>query len=408
MHAKLTKAFVAKAKAEAGNERSIWWDEDMKSFGLMVTADGHRSYIVQYRAHGRSRRYTIKANQSLAKARKQAKSVLGSVAEGRDPVVEKRKKKADEANTLKSIAEEYLRREEKKKQLRSLGERRRIFNRYIFPKLGSRQIDSIRRSEIVHLLDRIEDDSGASMADHVLAVLRRLMTWHASRSDDFRSPITRGMAKTKPKEQARERVLSDDELRSIWKAAETFEGPYGYLVRLILLTATRLREAANMRRQEVRGSEWLIPAARHKSKSEFLLPLSKDAQTVLAEIPAIGHRGWVFTTDGERPIAGFSKFKRQFDEHVLSERIKQNADAKPFARWTTHDLRRTARSLMSRAGVSPDHAERALGHVIGGVRATYDRHAFEAEKAAAFGALATLVAHILEPPDANVVHLRAR
>jgi hypothetical protein len=57
----------------------------------------------------------------------------------------------------------------------------------------------------------------------------------------------------------------------------------------------------------------------------------------------------VFTTDGERPVAGFSKFKRQFDEHVLSKRIEQDADAKPFARWTTHDLRRTARSLMSLA-----------------------------------------------------------
>jgi hypothetical protein len=403
MHAKLTKAFVAKAKAVAGAERSIWWDENMESFGLMVTATGHRSFIVQYRAAGRSRRYTIKANQSLAKARKQAKSVLGGVAEGCDPVVEKRKKKAEEANTLRAIAEEYLRREEKKKQLRSLGERRRIFNRYIYPKLGSRQIDSIRRSEIVRLLDRIEDDSGASMADHVLAVLRRLMSWHASRSDDFRSAITRGMAKTKPKERARERVLSDDEVRAVWRAATTFPGPYGHLVKFILLTATRRREAANMRRQEVTGSGWLIPAARHKSKSEFLLPLSKDAQAVLAEIPVIGHRGWVFTTDGERPIAGFSKFKRQFDEHVLSNRIEQDTDAKPFARWTTHDLRRTARSLMSRAGVSPDHAERALGHVIGGVRGTYDRHAFELEKAQAFEALATTVASILAP---NVVSLR--
>jgi Arm DNA-binding domain/Phage integrase family/Phage integrase central domain len=405
MHAKLTKAFVAKAKAVAGAERSIWWDENMESFGLMVTAAGHRSFIVQYRAAGRSRRYTIKANQSLAKARKQAKSVLGSVAEGRDPVFEKReqrKRKAEEANTLKAIAEEYLRREEQKKELRSIGERRRIFERNIYPKLGSRQIDSIRRSEIVRLLDRIEDDSGASMADHVLAVLRRLMSWHASRSDDFRSPITRDMARTRPKERARERVLSDDELRAVWKAAGTFPGPYGHLVKFILLTATRRREAANMRRQEVTGSEWLIPAARHKSKGEFLLPLSKATCEVLATIPAIGTKGWVFTTDGERPIAGFSKFKRQFDNHVLALLREHDPNAKPLSRWTTHDLRRTGRSLLSRAGVTPDHAERCLGHVIGGVRGTYDRHSFEREKAQAFEALAALVARIL---DSNVLPL---
>ena len=73
-------------------------------------------------------------------------------------------------------------------------------------------------------MDRIEDESGAPMADHVLAALRRVMNWHASRSDDFRSPITRGMAKTKPKESARERVLSDEELRAVWTAAKVIQG----------------------------------------------------------------------------------------------------------------------------------------------------------------------------------------
>ena len=117
------------------------------------------------------------------------------------------------------------------------------------------------------------------------------MNWHASRSDDFRSPITRGMAKTKPKERARERVLSDDELRAVWRAAESFPGPYGHLLPFILLTATRLREAAQMHRHEVYGSEWLIPAGRHKSKSEFLLPLSKAAQQALARRPGHRHQG---------------------------------------------------------------------------------------------------------------------
>jgi integrase len=362
----------------------------------MVTANGHRAYVVQYRADGISRRYTIRGNQSLAKARRKARSVLGEVAEGGDPVAVKRKKQAEAANTLRAIAEEYLRREEKKGEQRSIGERRRIFEHDIFPKLGSRQIDGIKRSEIVRFLDHIEDESGAPMADHVLAALRRVMNWHAARSDDFRSPITRGMAKTKPKERARERVLSDDELRAVWKAAEALHTPYGYLVRFILLTATRLREAAEMRRQEVTGSEWLIP---HKSKREFLLPLSQAAVEVLATVPTIGTKGWVFTTDGETPIAGFSKFKRQFDQRVLAGLRKQDPGAKPFPRWTTHDLRRTARSLMSRAGVTPDHAERALGHVIPGVRGTYDRHAFQDEKIKAFEALAAVVSDILNPRD---------
>lgn len=115
-------------------------------------------------------------------------------------------------------------------------------------------------------------------------------------------------------------------------------------------------------------------------------------------------KGWVFTTNGEKPIAGFSKFKRQFDSHLLAQAREKDPNAEPLARWTTHDLRRTARSLMSRAGVGPDHAERALGHVIGGVRGTYDRHEFGAEKAAAFAALAKQIDRILDRQQ-RVLHL---
>jgi integrase len=77
--------------------------------------------------------------------------------------------------------------------------------------------------------------------------------------------------------------------------------------------------------------------------------------------------------------------------------------------WTLHDLRRTARSLMSRAGVPTDHAERCLGHVITGVRATYDRHEFRAEKKRAFEALATQIELVLNPQH-NVapLHLSGR
>jgi integrase len=406
MHAKLTQGFVAAAKVPAGRERMIYWDTAMESFGLMVTAAGHRSYVVQYRVGMKSRRYTIKGKLTLKTARKQAKAVLGEVAKGADPVAEKRKGKVEAANTLRSISEEYLRREEKKRQLRSIGERRRIFERYIFPRLGVRQIGEIKKSEIVRLLDRIEDENGPVMADHVLAMLRKLMNWHASRGDDFRSPIVRDMAKTKPRERARDRVLSDDELRAVWRASETFPGPYGHLLRFITLTAARLREAAEMRRDEVAGREWLIPASRHKSKSEFLLPLSPWALDVLDGVPVVGSKGWVFTTDGERPIAGFSKFKRAFDQHTLAVQREKDPTAKPLPRWTNHDLRRTARSLMSRAGVSPDHAERSLGHVITGVRSVYDRHAFQAEKTQAFEALAQIIARILAPQN-NVVALHA-
>jgi integrase len=416
--AKLTPQFVKTAKAADGADRIVFWDKGLEGFGLMVTAAGAKSWVVQYRAKGVSRRYTIPGSMTLAKARKKARAVQGQVADGRDPVAEERRKKAEPANTLKAIAEEYLRREEKKGDLRSLEERRRIFKKYVYPKLGSRQIEDIKRSDIVRLLDKIEDGAfsrrpraGGSpvMADHVLAMLRKLMNWHAGRDDDFRSPIVKGMARTKPAERARERILEDHDLRAVWTAAGAFSGPYGHLVRFLLLTAVRLQEAAKMARSEVSadGSEWTVPASRHKSKSDFLVPLSKAAQDVLSAVPKIGRRGLVFTTDGKRTFSGFSKAKAAFDKEVLAELRKADPGAKPLSRWTNHDLRRTARSLMSRAGVDGDVAERVIGHVIPGVRGVYDRYEYATEKRDALERLAALLARILNPKS-NVISMPAR
>jgi integrase len=160
-----------------------------------------------------------------------------------------------------------------------------------------------------------------------------------------------------------------------------------------------------MRRGEVSGDEWTIPQERYKTGLELVLPLTVAAKDVLAAVPKIGKSGFVFTTDGKHALAGFSKFKRAFDAKVLAELRRHNPQA-TLPNWTLHDLRRTARSLMSRAGVPSDHAERCLGHVLPGVRGTYDRHEYLPEKRRAFEALAALVERIVNPPAGNVVTLR--
>jgi integrase len=400
MRVRLTPAFAAKATVEPGATRTTYWDIGMPGFGLMVTSNGHRSYVVQYRAAGQSRRMHLKDGLALRAARKEAKGILGAVAKGRDPLRERRKAERAASNTLNAIVEEYLTREGSR--LRSIGERRAALKRHVLPKLGMRQIGDISRTDIVRLLDHVADKSGAPMADHVLAYLRRVMTWHAARSDDFRSPIVRGMARTRPSQRRRQRVLSEDEIRAVWRAAEASPSAFGYLVQFLLLTATRRTEAAAMRRREVVGNDWIIPQERYKTGLELVIPLSPAAQTVLSAVPKIGKIGFVFTTNGKRPIGGFSKFKRDFDANVLAELRKQNPEAE-LPRWTLHDLRRTARSLMSQTGVPSDHAERCLGHVLPGIRSTYDRHQYLPEKERAFAALATMIERIVKPPPYNVL-----
>jgi integrase len=366
---------------------------------------------VSYRAgSGRGapkKRYTIGAVGKITpeQARTQAQGFVGAVAQGRDPASERRKAEGASKNTLRSIVENYLTREGA--QLRTVDDRRVAFERLVFPKLGARQVDSIRRSEIVDLLDQIEDENGPRMADLTLAYLRRALNWHAARVDDFRSPIVRGMGRGATTK--RDRVLNDDELWAFWRAAEGWQHPFSRLLQFILLSATRREEAAGMRWEELKGTTWTIPAERYKTKIDFELPLSGAAMDIIAKVPRLGLADLVFTTVGETGIGGRSKFKAQFDGRMLAELRRAAAergdDPVVLERWTIHDLRRTARSLMTQAGVPPDHAERALGHVIGGVRGVYDRHGYRDEKRHAFEALAQQIERIVNP-QLNVIPLR--
>jgi integrase len=168
---------------------------------------------------------------------------------------------------------------------------------------------------------------------------------------------------------------------------------FGSFVRFLLLTAARRSEAAEMTWAEISGSDWTLPAARNKTGLELVRPLSAAAQAVLAGLPRLGE--FVFTRSGKGSLGGITGLKSALDQ------------ASGTSGWTLHDLRRTARSLMSRAGVPSDHAERCLGHVIGGVRGVYDRHAYREEMLMAYEKLATLISGIVDPQE-NVVAIRGQ
>jgi integrase len=404
MQTKLTAGFVLNApRPPEGRDRIIYWDDRRPGFGLMVTNTGKRSFLFQYRnAKGQSRRATLIGTTKLPDAHKWADILQGEVAKGADPVAKKKTERVEQSKRRKfrTIAEAYLKRESPR--VRSMDQREAILNRLVYPAFGDKPIDQIKRKDVVALLDDIQDRNGAAMADSTLMVVRRIMNWHASRDEDFRSPIVRGMSRGDPSSRARTRVLTDDEIRALWRAADEIHKPAGLMMfarmlQFILLTAVRRMEAARMDRRERNEAEWLIPAARVKNKRDFLLPLSGAAVSLLDSLPVVGDKdfGPVFTPTGSRPIAAFDQFKKAFDEKC------------GFSDWTIHDLRRTARSLMSRAGVDPDHAERVLNHAIGGIRGVYDRHAFCQEKKNALEALASLLDRIINPPASNVIPMKA-
>ena len=224
----------------------------------------------------------------------------------------------------------------------------------------------------------IEDENGPVMADRVLAHIRKAFNWQAARDDQFSPPIVRGMARTKPAERARTRALSDDEIVSLWAALEPEEVPLAFrrVVRVLLLTAQRRNEVGLMRAEEIDDKIWTIPAERYKTGIPNVNLLTSDARGWIGD----RMEGFLFSSNGgKRAFNGYSNPKGQLDKVIARQR--RQAKLKAILPWKLHDLRRTARSLMARAGVSGDVARTSIGPQDPGVRGVYDRRSYSRKNA---------------------------
>jgi integrase len=379
------------------------WDTSPPGFGVRVRPTGVKTFIYSYRASGgrssRKVRHTIGryGKITLEQARNQAQQLAGQVAAGRDPSAERvaqRLEEARERQTIAVVADEFIERYAKPRN-RSWAEYQRILNYNVKPRIGNRPIHELTRRDVVGLLDHVADNSGEVMADHVLAIVRKLCNWHAARDSEFQSPVVIGMARTRPRDLARDRILTDDEIRAIWKALDSATYPFAPLVKLMFLTAQRRQEVAEARWDELQHSTWIIPAERYKTRRPNVVPLPEAASAIVAGLPQLADL--LFTTSGTTPFSGFSKAKAHLDE------------ASGVSNWRLHDIRRTARTLMVRIGIRPDIAERVLGHVISGVAGVYDRYDYLDEKRNALEALAYEIESITSGQSrSNVVRLISR
>jgi integrase len=386
-----------------------------RGFGVRVTAGGARAFVLNYRLRGREHRFTIGAwpDWSALKAVREARDLRQRVDRGENPIEDRTPSPA--VANISSILDEfitrYARNPNQPLRKRTADEYESAFNRLVKPRIGKLGIYEVRRSHIIKMLDEIEDVNGPVAADRTLAYVRKAFNWYATRDDQFNVPVVRGMARIKPKERARTRMLSDDEIRAIWPELAK-AGTFGALVKTLLLTAQRRDEVAHMSRKEI-GSDgiWTIPAERYKAKRPNFVPLSKAVLAVIAAQPKHDDCDYVFPSRAKTPYSGFSKSKAKLDKAVfaaIKKQAKKGAKVEPMPNWTLHDLRRTAKTLMARAGVRPDISERVLGHVIAGVEGTYDRHSYADEKRDALETLAAMIERILNPLPSNVQSLHER
>ncbi|UPJ31002.1 site-specific integrase [Bradyrhizobium sp. CW1] len=408
---------ISKTQVDRLSAGQMLADKEVKGFVARRLNSGAVSYGFRYRdkSTGKQRWLGLGLHGSITpdEARDLAKKAAGEVADKKDPQAELQDSRAEAkreklvaANTVNVVLDAFEK--DHVDGLRSGDQVKAAFTNHVRPRIGDKSIYDLKRSDIITMLNEIKAESGPVMADRVLAHVRKAFNWQMVQDDEFKSPIVRGMAKTKPKERARKRTLADDEIRDVWAALEQIEQPacYPRYVKSLLLAMTRRNESARMHTDEFDGDLWIIPGARSKNKQDHVIPLTPAIRGLVGEKPAgcNGNSWFVFsTTHGAKPFSGFSKAKKELDRVVA--KIRKAEGRAPMKQWQLHDLRRTGRSLMSRAKVDADHAERCMGHVIGGVRETYDRYEYLEEKRKAFEALAGLVELILNPPANNVIQI---
>jgi integrase len=371
--------------------RFAYPDPELRGHFIRVQPSGAKSYCAVARnPAGKQIWTTIGSTEVLpiAEARIRAREILQRVRDGLTAV-----KAAP--NTFREIAEQWIKRHAEAKGLRTIPQIKRLLNVHVLSVWGERPFPSIRRSDIAALLDDIEDHHGARQADMVLTVVRSIMNWYATRNDDYTPPVSKGMGRQNQKEHARARMLTDDEIRSIWKAAEN-NGTFGGIVRLALLTAQRRTKVASMKWSDISlDGEWTISKEPREKDNAGSLALPAMVLDIIRAQPRLASNEHIFAGRGGGPFCGFSTAKAAFDAKI--------PEVEP---WVIHDLRRTARSLMSRAGVQSEIAEKVMGHSVGGVEGIYDRFEYMAEKADALRRLAALIDGIVHERSAAVVPMR--
>ena len=403
----LSEEGVAKLKPPVKGQVD-YFDTLLPGLILRVGYGGSKTWLVRHylkRRNSDGKKISIPTTHKIGRypilkvkeARDQARVFLA------DPV--KAKAQAD-IGSFKEVAEDFVRWhvEDPDRPLRTRDEIVRLLATLVYPAWADLQFRDIKRSHVANLLDRIKVRNGSRQSGKVFAIIRKLMNWFASRNDDYVSPIVPGLNPYPAAERKRKRVLGnvrsnggydDAEIRAVWKACDDM-GTLGALIKTLLLTAQRKEKVTTMRWDDVRDGVWTIPKEkREKANAESLRLPPAVLDIINAQQPIAGNP-YVFAGRGHGPIKSLAQGKKSLDQKL--------PDMPP---WVIHDLRRTAKTLMARAGVRPDISERVLGHTIKGVEGVYDVHDYDTDKGDALAALAALVERIINPPPANVADLAA-
>lgn len=364
MKKKLTAAGVERMKAPSSGRLEVF-DTLLPGFGLRVSESGRKSWFVMYRLHGKLIRQTIDTypKLDLEEARNRARAALEMVDGGNDPRKPERVRKN---RTYGWVREQFIEKYAKRKnrdwkktesQLKS------------FKAWDDRPISEITREDVIDELDEYIDKGQPYAANRRLAAVRRMFNWSIQRGY-LTASVVAGI-EPPGNEAPRQRAFSADEIKTLWKAAESLGHPVGPWLQLLLATGQRPGEVARIQKQDIQGDVWLQPE--NKSGRQHSVPLSDLALEIIEALPEFDESYLFTTTGGKRPISGFSKIKAKIEQAMGAEHA--------LGDWRFHDCRRTVYTEMSRLKIPPHIKERVFNHSYGGrVEKAYDVWEYVDEK----------------------------
>ncbi len=369
-----------------------------RSFGLRVSAAGSKSWFVMYRNGGKLKRLTFGTypELGLADAREAADRQVKDLIEGRDPAQEKQDEK--HAMTVRALAGEYLERHAKRHK-QSWQQDQRILRRDILPNWGDRKAKDIKRRDVIAVLETIVARGAGIQANRTLEVVRKMYNWAIETDLLEYNPCYQ--VKKPIKAQARDRVLSEEEIRAFWHGLDksSIRPPIQLALKLILVTAQRKGEIIGAKKSEfdLDTNWWTIPADRTKNRLSHRVPLSSQASEILKKAQALSGSS-PFLFPARRP----NEATRDF---LVNRAVHRNLEVFGIDHFTPHDLRRTAASHMTSMRIPRLVVSKILNHMETGVTAVYDRHSYDPEKRQALDDWGRKLDIIVNQPSGNVVGL---
>jgi integrase len=438
---KLTERWIERLVVESSSKDRLVFDDEQRGLAVRVTSGGGRTYLAQYTLHGQKWRVPLGACSAvtLAKAREAAAAVMGDVAKGRNPAADRkaaaaaeRAKRARNRLTLRVLIADWKRLHLTERRPRYAAEAVRALH-YAFADHIDDAAEDLDRAAVVRTLDSLirrrqrkasnghDKRKGTAILGRTAAYGRAAYAWAVKRgavktNPFLHLPISKSVGK-------RDRVLSDEEIGEVWRAAGDVALPYGMIVRLLILTGQRKTEVSAMTWRELSDdiSTWTIPADRTKNGVVHVVPLSASARDLikgfLPEDPKEGKRqieklrrtgALVMPGAFGTPYEGWSKAKLRLDNAIGDARGKAAAAAGTslvqMPRWSLQDLRRTVATGLQRLGVRLEVTEAILNHISGtrgGIAGVYQRHDWATEKRSALDAWGAHVLATVEPQTTN-------